>query len=81
LLEHDAWCALLKGFSMRASCENIAVHEACRRDGGFESQGGSMDKKTVKPWYRSTALIVGVVVTSIGGMVFVIAKHLAALMP
>jgi hypothetical protein len=42
---------------------------------------GSMDKKTVKPWYRSTALIVGVVVTGIGGMVVVIAKHLAALMP
>jgi hypothetical protein len=42
---------------------------------------GNMYKKTVKPWYRSTALIVGVAVTSIGGMVVVIAKHLAALMP
>ena len=40
-----------------------------------------MDSKTVKPWYKSTALIIGVVVTGIGGMVVVIARHLAALMP
>ncbi|HWI14577.1 MAG TPA: hypothetical protein VNT02_10005 [Burkholderiales bacterium] len=40
-----------------------------------------MDSKTTKPWYRSTALIVGVVVTGIGGMVVVIARHLSALMP
>jgi hypothetical protein len=35
----------------------------------------------VKPWYRSTGLIVGAVIAVIAGLVFVIAQHLAALMP
>ena len=47
----------------------------------FNPREGNMDNKTIKPWYKSTALIVGVVVTGIGGMVVVIARHLAALMP
>ncbi|MGE5465754.1 MAG: hypothetical protein ACM3RQ_01110 [Methanocella sp.] len=40
-----------------------------------------MDNKSAKPWYKSTGLIIGVVITGIGGMVVVIAKHLSALMP
>jgi hypothetical protein len=70
-----------RGFSMPASYENIPALVARRRDGGYIPGRGTMENKAIKPWYRSTALIVGVVMGGIGGLVFVIAKHLAALMP
>jgi hypothetical protein len=40
-----------------------------------------MENKATKPWYKSTGLLIGAVVVVIGGLVFVIARHLAALMP